>query len=66
MEPGGASVAAPRRRASNVIDRHVRDLRAKLDDDPYHPRYIETVAGAGYRFIGPRAAPPRQGQPADS
>ena len=51
---------------SNVIDRHVRDLRAKLDDDPYHPRYIETVAGAGYRFIGPRAAPPRQGQPADS
>ncbi|MFN2520577.1 MAG: response regulator transcription factor [Candidatus Limnocylindria bacterium] len=41
---------------SNVIDRHVRDLRSKLGDDPYHPRYIETVAGAGYRFIGAPAA----------
>ncbi len=44
---------------SNVIDRHVRDLRSKLGDDPYHPRYIETVAGAGYRFLGARGAPPR-------
>ncbi|MDP9266099.1 MAG: response regulator transcription factor [Chloroflexota bacterium] len=42
---------------SNVIDRHVRDLRLKLGDDPYHPRYIETVAGTGYRFLGARSFP---------
>ncbi|MDP9264557.1 MAG: response regulator transcription factor [Chloroflexota bacterium] len=36
---------------SDVVDRHVRALRAKLQDDWYKPRYIETVAGGGYRFI---------------
>ncbi len=36
---------------SNVVDRHVRALRAKLQDDWHKPRYIETVSGAGYRFI---------------
>ena len=35
---------------SNVVDRHVRSLRAKLQNDWRHPRYIETVPGAGYRF----------------
>ncbi|MGH2378608.1 MAG: response regulator transcription factor [Candidatus Limnocylindria bacterium] len=35
---------------SNVVDRHVRSLRAKLQDDWHKPRYIETVPGAGYRF----------------
>jgi DNA-binding response OmpR family regulator len=36
---------------SNVVDRHVRALRAKLQDDWQKPRYIETVPGAGYRFV---------------
>ncbi len=36
---------------SNVVDRHVRSLRIKLQDDYRHPRFIETVAGRGYRFI---------------
>jgi DNA-binding response OmpR family regulator len=36
---------------SNVVDRHVRALRAKLQDDWHKPRYIETVAGEGYRFV---------------
>ena len=36
---------------SNVVDRHVRALRAKLQDDWHMPRYIETVPGAGYRFV---------------
>jgi len=36
---------------SNVIDRHVRNLRAKLGDDWQRPRYIATVPGKGYRFV---------------
>jgi DNA-binding response OmpR family regulator len=36
---------------SNVVDRHVRQLRAKLDDDWRRPRYIATVPGKGYRFV---------------
>ncbi len=35
---------------SNVVDRHIRELRVKLGDDWRTPRYIETVAGRGYRF----------------
>ena len=35
---------------SNVVDRHIRELRVKLNDDWRQPRYIETVAGKGYRF----------------
>jgi len=36
---------------SNVVDRHVRNLRAKLQNDWRKPRFIETVPGKGYRFI---------------
>ena len=35
---------------SNVVDRHIRELRVKLGDEWRSPRYIETVPGAGYRF----------------
>lgn len=31
---------------------HISNIRAKLEDDPLHPRYIETVRGIGYRFNG--------------
>lgn len=37
---------------SNVIDRHIRDLRVKLQEEWRDPRFIETVPGKGYRFIG--------------
>lgn len=40
---------------SNVIDRHIRELRIKLKNDWRRPRYIFTVPGRGYRF----ARPPR-------
>jgi DNA-binding response OmpR family regulator len=33
-----------------TIDVHVRNLRTKIEPDPSHPRYVETVYGAGYRF----------------
>ncbi len=36
---------------SNVVDRHIRGLRAKLRDDWQKPRFIATVPGLGYRFI---------------
>lgn len=35
---------------SNVVDRHIRELRVKLGDEWRAPRYIETVPGEGYRF----------------
>jgi two-component system KDP operon response regulator KdpE len=35
---------------SNVVDRHIRELRVKLEDDWRTPRYIETIPGEGYRF----------------
>jgi len=31
---------------------HVNSIRQALGDDADHPRYIETVTGVGYRFIG--------------
>ncbi|MDE3076479.1 MAG: response regulator transcription factor, partial [Chloroflexota bacterium] len=36
---------------SNVVDRHIRNLRAKLQNDWRKPRFIKTEAGQGYRFI---------------
>lgn len=38
---------------SNVVDRHVRNLRMKLNDRWPDPRYIGTVPGKGYRFLAP-------------
>ncbi len=33
-----------------TIDAHVKNLRKKIEADPRHPRYVETVFGAGYRL----------------
>ncbi|MGH2607221.1 MAG: winged helix-turn-helix domain-containing protein, partial [Anaerolineales bacterium] len=33
-----------------TVDAHVKNLRAKIETDPGHPAYIETVYGVGYRF----------------
>jgi len=41
---------------SNVVDRHIRTLRIKLQDGWRRPRYIETVPGRGYRFVPTTAA----------
>jgi len=48
----GAEYAA----GSNVVDRHVRNLRAKLQDDWRQPRFIATVPGRGYRLVSTAAA----------
>ncbi|GMQ94398.1 MAG: response regulator transcription factor [Acidimicrobiia bacterium] len=35
-----------------VVDVHVGNIRKMLADDPNDPRYIATVRGVGYKFIG--------------
>jgi DNA-binding response OmpR family regulator len=35
----------------NVVDQHVRNLRAQLHTDGRQPRLIATVTGRGYRFL---------------
>ncbi len=38
-----------------TIDSHVKNLRAKLGDNPRAPRWLHTVHGVGYRFENPNA-----------
>lgn len=33
-----------------TIDAHIKNLRAKLGDDPRHPRFVQTVFGVGYKL----------------
>jgi DNA-binding response OmpR family regulator len=35
-----------------TIDVHILNLRRKLETDPSHPRYIKTIYGVGYKFVG--------------
>ncbi len=35
-----------------TIDAHIKALRQVIEADPKNPRFIETVIGSGYRFIG--------------
>jgi len=35
-----------------TIDVHILNLRRKVEPDPSHPRYIRTVYGIGYKFVG--------------
>lgn len=42
---GGGMVVADR-----SVDRAVTTLRAKIEDKPHRPRYIQTVPQVGYRF----------------
>jgi DNA-binding response OmpR family regulator len=35
---------------SRTVDVHIRWLREKVELDPGHPAYIQTVRGVGYRF----------------
>jgi TolB-like protein/cytochrome c-type biogenesis protein CcmH/NrfG len=38
--------------SEGLIKEYVHDLRLALGDDPKQPRFIETVHGRGYRFLG--------------
>ncbi len=35
-----------------TIDAYIKNIRKKLEDNPKHPEYIESVYGAGYKFKG--------------
>ena len=37
---------------TRMVDMHVSHLREKIEPDPKKPRYIQTVRGFGYQFIG--------------
>ena len=34
----------------NIVMSHISHIRDKIEDDPSHPVYIQTVWGVGYRF----------------
>src|SRR5580704_12527482 len=57
----------------NAINTAIRKIRQVLKDDPEQPRFVQTVTGRGYRFIGqtsevlsPPTQAPAQEQPASS
>jgi eukaryotic-like serine/threonine-protein kinase len=36
----------------NALTRAIAQIRKALEDDPWQPRFIETLPTVGYRFIG--------------
>jgi DNA-binding response OmpR family regulator len=46
--PGGAVDTLDR-----TVDVHIRNLRRKIEVDPSTPVILQTVTGAGYRFVAP-------------
>jgi two-component system alkaline phosphatase synthesis response regulator PhoP len=38
--------------ATRTVDTHVLTVRKKLGDNAQNPRFIETLHGVGYQFIG--------------
>ncbi len=36
-----------------TIDIHIKNLRSKIEKNPHHPKFIETIYGVGYRFMEP-------------
>lgn len=37
---------------TRTIDNHILKLRKKIETDPSHPKYILSIYGEGYRFMG--------------
>jgi DNA-binding response OmpR family regulator len=38
--------------SGSITKSHIRNLRRKIEPDPAHPLYLQTVAGLGYRLQG--------------
>lgn len=45
---------------TRTVDKHIAALRAKLEEDPEQPRWIQTVHAIGYRLNLPDTATPDQ------
>ena len=41
---------------TRLMNVHIQRLRAKVEDDPEHPRIVVAVCGIGYKFVPPTAA----------
>ncbi|MGX7195552.1 response regulator transcription factor [Enterococcus olivae] len=39
---------------SRIVDVHVSHLREKIEHDPKHPQYLQTIRGFGYKFQEPK------------
>jgi two-component system, OmpR family, alkaline phosphatase synthesis response regulator PhoP len=37
--------------STRTVDVHIAWLRQKIEENPRHPRYIQTVHGMGYKFV---------------
>jgi DNA-binding response OmpR family regulator len=37
--------------STRTVDNHIWKLRLKLEDDPGTPAHLQTVHGAGYKFV---------------
>lgn len=37
--------------ASSTVSEHIHRIRRKIEVDPSHPRWIQTMRGVGYRFV---------------
>lgn len=38
---------------TRTLDVHVKRLRAKIEEDPHRPKYLNTIRGLGYKFEAP-------------
>lgn len=50
--------------ADNSLNGAIRKIRQALADDSEHPKYVQTIAGRGYRFIAPVERFPERHSPA--
>ncbi len=39
------------RSSHRTVDNHIARLRQKIERDPAHPTYLQTVHGVGYKFV---------------
>ena len=42
---------------SQTLKKYVQRLRAKLGDNPRHPRRVKTIRGIGYQLVAPEEYP---------